>query len=738
MSISSQKSSARKKSAAKGIAPKTIKSIKTRSAAPAKTHLSGKKLKKTTAINTPTAENSHPSFILIEPKPKIKQMASIKGDDTPVCPSSFVTTVKSKTQAEVATPSLASTATPVEPTLSPVSKPQPVASIIPPKEDRVIHLRPPIIVKDLAVRMAIKPFLLISDLMQLKILVSINQPVEPEIARKLCEKHGFKLELERRGEPIAKPTESPKEKIIDQKTIPELAEARRLVARPPVVTIMGHVDHGKTSLLDAIRKANVAAGEAGGITQHMGAYSVAIPSDDPKIALKAITFLDTPGHEAFTAMRARGANITDVVVLVVAANEGLMPQTIEAIDHARAAQVPMIVALTKMDLEASQKMKDRVKKQLQEHDLAPEEWGGKTITVELSATKKTGINQLLEMILLQAELMELKSEQEGPAEGTVIEAQMESGRGVTATVLIRKGTLKIGDALVIGPQWGKVRALVDEYGKMQKYVGPSTPIKIVGLSGIPLAGASFRVVKSEMEARAQSEKEQEKFRTQKLEIPKRITLDDLLSITNDNRKVFNLILKADAWGSCEAIIQTISKLPQDKVRIEIIHTAVGPVTESDVLLASASKALIISFQVKVDNVAAETLKMENVQIHFFRVIYDITSKLLELMGGLLEPQTILTSLGMAEVKQVFTLSKGGQVAGCLVTQGRITRKGHVKVLRHKNVIFEGGISTLRRFQDEANEVRVGLECGIRVSGFNDYQLGDIIEVYHLEKIASKL
>ncbi len=627
------------------------------------------------------------------------------------------------------------TVAPPSPEPSPVSvSPAPAKAAVK-LDDHIIHLKPPIIVKDLAARMAIKPFQLISDLMQMKILVSINQPVEPEIARKLCEKHGFKLELERRGEHPVKPVEAPKE---EPKAAPVAPRAENLIGRAPIVTIMGHVDHGKTSLLDAIRKTNVVAGEAGGITQHIGAYDVSVPSQDKKSPPRTITFLDTPGHEAFTAMRARGANVTDVVILVVAASEGLMPQTIEAIHHARAANVPILVALTKMDLDAAQKMKERVKKQLQEHDLAAEDWGGKTITVEVSATKKTGIDQLLDMILLQAEMMELNAEQECPAEGSVIEAQMEAGRGSTATVLVRKGILQLGDAVIVGPHWGKVKALIDDKGKMVKQACPSTPVKIVGLSGVPVACATFRVMESDVEARTHSEKEHESMRSQKLEAPKRLTLEDLLSTTADSRKTLKLILKADVQGSCEAIIQSLGKLPSDKINVDIIHTAVGPISETDVLLATASKALIVGFQVKVDNSAADTAKHEGVQIQLFRIIYELVDKVREFMSGMLDPDTKLTSLGLAEVKQSFAISKGGAVAGCIVTQGRIERKGRVRVLRRKNVIFEGGISNLRRFQDDVSDVRTGLECGIRLDGFNDYEVGDVIEVYHIEKIAQKL
>jgi translation initiation factor IF-2 len=622
---------------------------------------------------------------------------------------------------------------PAAPAKAATAEVAPVAA--PAGSDKIVHLKPPIIVKDLAARISVKPFQLISDLMQLKILVSINQPIEPDVARKLCEKHGYKLELERRGEHPVKAVEAPKEKA---KEVVVKPKAEKLAARPPVVTIMGHVDHGKTSLLDAIRKTNVVAGEAGGITQHVGAYTVSVPSADKKAPPRSITFLDTPGHEAFTAMRARGANVTDIVILVVAASEGMMPQTIEAMNHAKAAKVPIMVALTKMDLEAAQKGKDRVKKQLQENDLAPEDWGGKTITVEVSATKKIGIDTLLEMILLQTEVMELKAEFECPAEGVVIEAQMEAGRGPTATILVRKGVLRVGDALVVGQFWGKVKGMIDDKGKMIKEAPPSTPVKIIGLSGVPSAGIPFEVMKSEIEVRTRGEAEQASLRATKLEGPKRITLEDLLTASSDNRKILKIILKTDVQGSLEAIHQSLSKLPHDKINVDVIHSAVGPITETDVLLATASKALIVGFQVKVDTSAAETAKHEGVQIQLFKIIYELVDKVREFMAGLLDPEIKLSSVGMAEVKQKFEVSKGGAVAGCLVTHGRIEKKGKVRILRRKNTIFEGGIGSLKRFQDEVSDVRSGLECGIRIEGFSDFQTGDIIEVFHIEKIQAKL
>jgi translation initiation factor IF-2 len=407
-------------------------------------------------------------------------------------------------------------------------------------------------------------------------------------------------------------------------------------------------------------------------------------------------------------------------------------------NHAKAAKVPIIVALTKMDLEAAQKMKERVKKQLQEHDLTPEDWGGKTITVEVSSTKKMGIETLLEMILLQAEVMELKADSTGPAVGNVIEAQMEPGRGPTATLLVRKGTLKVGDPVIVGPHWGKLKGMLDEHGKPLKQAGPSTPVKIIGLSAVPTAGEELKVVRSDVEARQHSEGQHEQLRARKLEAPKRLTLEDLLTATADNRKILKIILKADVQGSLEAIMQSIGKLPQEKINVEVIHTAVGPITESDVLLATASKALIVGFQVKVDNSAAEAAKHHDVQIQLFRIIYELFDKIREIMAGLLDPELKVNNIGAAEVKQVFSISKGGNVAGCLVTQGRIDRKGKARILRRRNVIYEGNVATLRRFQDDVSEVRNGLECGIRVDGFDEYEPGDIIEIYQLEKIAQKL
>jgi len=497
-----------------------------------------------------------------------------------------------------------------------------------------------------------------------------------------------------------------------------------------VVTFMGHVDHGKTSLMDAIRKARVAVGEAGGITQHIGAYSV--PVKDHKI-----TFLDTPGHEAFTAMRARGANVTDVVVLVVAADDGIMPQTKEAISHAKAAKVSIIVAINKIDLPSANVM--RAKQQLQEHGLVAEEWGGDTLMCEVSATKKIGIDQLLDTIILQSEVLELKSNPDEPAKGNVIEAQVEQGRGPTATVIVRAGTLRLGDCLVIGPHWAKIKALIDDKGKNIKEAGPSTPAKIIGLSGVPEAGAEFTVVANEKIARITSETRETEMRLGKLEAPQKVTFENLFdTLASAQKKVLNLVLKCDVKGSAEAIVASLEKITSDKITLNIMHTAVGPITETDVLLASASNAIVVGFNVKVDQGAAETSKREKVSIKLFNIIYELFQQVEEAMVGMLDPELKDAVVGHAQVKQIFDLSKGGSVAGCVVTDGRIIKSAKARLLRKKLVIYEGYISTLRRFQDNVGEVRSGVECGLRLDHFHEFQAGDIIQCFQIEKVAQKL
>src|SRR6266403_1001121 len=590
---------------------------------------------------------------------------------------------------------------------------------------KVIHIKPPIIVKQLAVELGLKPHQLIAELMNFNIFANINQTIEPDIASKIAESHGFVLEKERRekGGGVHKV-----EQVVVAPPPPVIEKQEALKPRAPIITFMGHVDHGKTSLLDAMRKTRVASGEAGGITQHIGAYSV-----DHKG--HKITFIDTPGHAAFTAMRARGANVTDIVVLVVAADDGVMPQTIEAINHAKAApHVEIMVAINKVDLPSANI--DKVKKQLQERDLTPEDWGGKTIVCEVSATRGTGIDHLLEMMLLQAEVMDLKASPTARARGTVIEAQVEPGRGPTATVSVQMGTLKVGEPFICGDYSGKVKSLIDDKGKAAKEAGPSTPVKVLGFTGLPNAGDEFLVMESERTAKTLSDERLQAKRAEKLTVPQRATLETLLE-SAAGKKVLRLVLKCDAQGSVEALTAALKQIESKKVDLEMIHAGVGPISESDILLASASSAVVIGFNTKVENMAVTAAKREGVQIKLYSIIYELLDQMKDAMAGLLDPEFRETVLGHAEVKQVFELSKG-IVAGCLVTDGRIARTGRARVIRKRQPVYDGGLSTLRRFQDDVKEVRSGLECGIKLGDFSEYQVGDIIECYQLEAMAQKL
>ena len=592
-------------------------------------------------------------------------------------------------------------------------------------QQKVILIKPPIVVKQLATELGLKPHQLIAELMTYNIFANINQTVEPDIASKIAEKHGFILEKERRekGGGVHKV-----EQVVVAPPPPVIEKEEELKPRGPIITFMGHVDHGKTTLLDAIRKTRVAAGEAGGITQHIGAYAVNHNS-------ATLTFIDTPGHAAFTAMRARGANVTDIVVLVVAADDGIMPQTIEAINHAKAApHVTIMVAINKIDLPSANI--DRVKKQLQEQGLTPEDWGGETIVCPVSGTRGTGIDHLLEMITLQAEVMELKASPTARPRGTVIEAQVEAGRGPTATVIVQMGTLRIGDPFICGDYNGKVKSLLDDHGQPVKKVGPSTPVKVLGFTGLPNAGDEFLVMESERAAKQLSDERLEAKRATKLFVPQRATLETLLE-TPEGQKVLRMVLKCDTQGSLEALVGALKQIESKKVNPELIHSAVGPISESDILLASASDAVVVGFNVKVESMAVSPAKREGVQIKLYSIIYELLDQIKDAMAGLLEPELRETAIGHAEVKQVFQLSKG-IVAGCLVTNGRIARSARARVLRKRQPVYDGGISTLRRFQDDVKEVRSGLECGIKLGDFSEYQVGDIIECYQLEQIAQKL
>ena len=596
----------------------------------------------------------------------------------------------------------------------------------PETDKKVIHLKTSITVKDLAPLIGIKPFQVIADLMSLQIFANINQTLELDTVAKLCEKHGFVLEREKKDTSKGHHKQEVKVEVPKE---PEKPREEALKPRAPIVTFMGHVDHGKTSLLDAIRKTRVAAGEAGGITQHIGAYSVQRNG-------QTITFLDTPGHAAFTAMRARGANVTDIVVLVVAADDGLMPQTIEAINHAKAAKVQLMIAINKIDLPTANI--DKVKTQLQERGLTPEDWGGDIICCPVSATKGTGIDNLLEMISLQSEVLELKSDPRATPRCTVIEAQLEQGRGPTATVIVRMGTLRVGDAFICGNYWGKVKQLISDTGKPIKEAGPATPVKVLGFSGLPNAGDELVVMESERAARLLSEERLFDIRNSKLAAPQRATLENLFAnIAEGQKPTLQMVLKGDVQGSVEALVGALKEIPQSKITLDIIHSAVGPITESDVLLASASNAVIIGFSVKVENNASTVAKREGVQIKLYSIIYELIDQVKEAMAGMLEPELRETVIGHAEVRQVFDLSKG-KVAGCYVSDGRISRSARARVLRKRQPIYDGGIGTLRRFQDDVKEVRAGLECGIKLGDFSEYLPDDIIECYTLEKVPQQL
>lgn len=592
----------------------------------------------------------------------------------------------------------------------------------------VIHIKPPIIVKELAQRMDLKPFKLIQDLMEMDVFANLNQSIEPEVAAQICEKHGFTFEKEKREKGAGVHKVEEVIEVPEEEDIEEVAE-EQLSIRPPVVTFMGHVDHGKTSLLDAYRGSRVVSGEAGGITQHIGAYQIERNG-------QKVTFIDTPGHAAFSEMRARGANITDIVVLVIAADDGLMPTTLEAIDHCRAADVTMIVAINKVDLPAADL--NKVKGQLQEHDLAPEDWGGTTICVEVSAKEETGLDDLIEMIHLQAEVLELKANPEGAARGTVIEARTEPGKGPTATVVIQSGTLSVGDPFICGDEYGKVKALLNDTNERIKSAGPSVPVEVIGYSGVPHVGDELIEMESERKAKKLGEERAEQKRQDKLQPQQKSALETLFANIEQGKKTsLKLIIKADVQGSLQAIEKSLLEIESEKVNVEILRQNAGPITEADVLLASASDAILIGFNTKVEAKAQPLVKREGVQVKLFSIIYELIDQVKEAMLGLLEPETREKVIGHAKVLEVFKLSSG-KVGGCVVTDGRVARTARARVLRDKVPIYDGGFSTLRRFKDDVKEVKNGLECGIKLGKFNDYQKDDVIECYELEKLEQTL
>ena len=596
-----------------------------------------------------------------------------------------------------------------------------------------IMLRPPIVVRELAEKMGKKPFQVIADLMGMGVFATVTQTIDTEVAIKICAKHGIRFETEKRDK-ASHVVNAPKEVKVE---LDQEDREETLKPRPPVITIMGHVDHGKTSLLDVIRKANVVSGEAGGITQHIGAYTIAYPHPQRKADMMQLTFLDTPGHAAFSAMRARGANVTDIVVLVVAANDGVMPQTLEALSHAKAAKVPIIVAVNKMDHPNANPM--RVRQQLQDKGLVPDDWGGDTLYVDCSAHTKLGIDKLIDSILLQAELLELKANPDRKAKGNVIESGVEPG-GPVATVLVRKGTLRVGDVILCGQHYGKVRAMMNEEGQRLKEATPSVAVRVLGLNGVPDAGSEFSAVENERAARDLADERGLENKKAELEgvRPQRRTLEDIFGKMSDlSAKVLKVIVKADTQGSVEAICDALQKIESDKVSLEIIHSAVGAVTLHDVQLAASTDGIILGFHTRVDSSAAESAKREGVQIKLYAIIYELIDQVKDAMAGMLDPLLKEVIVGQAEVRKLFELSKGGTVAGCAVTTGRLVR-GKMRVRRKNLVIYEGISLTLKRFQDEVSEVRAGMECGVRLDGFDDFQELDVIECYSTEKVTQRL
>lgn len=589
-------------------------------------------------------------------------------------------------------------------------------------EGNLVIVKPPIVVRDFAVLLGLKPFQLISELMEMGIFASMNQTIEEDVARKISKVKGFDLEIKHRGEKADKP--KVKEEKIDED------DESLLQLRPPVVCILGHVDHGKTTLLDTIRKANVVAGEAGGITQHVGAYQIS--HGDNKI-----TFLDTPGHAAFSKIRERGANLTDVSVLVVAADDGFMPQTDEALKFAQRSQSALIVAINKMDSKGADA--DKVKTQMQERSIPSEDWGGDIVTVPISALNGDNVEELLDMILLQAEVMELKANPDAVSEGVIIEARQEIGRGPTATVIVQKGTLKIGDAIHCGEVYCKVKALIDDQGNQVKNAPPSTPVNILGWSGVPAAGAIFRRCKNEREARREVDeylldsKVVESVSTEAVE-QESSGVDALFAaISKSKATSYKVILKADVRGSLEALQGSLELIETDKVLLEILQGDVGPVTKNDVQMAKTSGADVIGFNVKLDNGVMGEAKHQDVQVFQNNIIYEIIDLVKDNMADLLEPEVIEKKTGRAEIRQVFKLSKGRTVAGSMVMEGSITRNKGARLLRGNEVLAEGKIDTLKRFKDDATEVKAGFECGIHLEGFERYEEGDVIESFELEK-----
>jgi translation initiation factor IF-2 len=581
--------------------------------------------------------------------------------------------------------------------------------------EKLLRLGEAITVKELAEKMDARPAEVIKVLMKMGVMATINAVIDLEKASALAQTFGYSVEA----------AADSGEALTDDEDSEET-----LVWRAPVVTVMGHVDHGKTSLLDAIRATNVTQSEAGGITQHIGAYEV-------NTARGKIVFLDTPGHEAFTAMRARGAQATDIVVLVVAADDGVMPQTVEAITHARAANVPIVVAINKIDLPNANP--DRIKQQLSEHGLVPEQWGGETIYVEVSAKRKENIDELLEMILLQAEILELRANPARRGQGVVIEAELDKNRGPVSTVLLQRGRVRVGDAFVVGMHYGRIRALLNDRGEKILDAGPATPVEVVGLSGVPLAGDVFQVVTDEKKARQIATLRQQRRREEYIQRTSRVTLEDLYrQIKEGEVKELNVLIKADVQGSAQVVRDTLEKLSTAEVRVRVIQGAVGGITESDVMLGSASNAILIGFNVRPTPKARELAEREGVDVRLYSIIYDLISDVRAALEGLLEPEVAEHIMGRAEVRETFHIPRIGVIAGCYVTEGTMTRNAECRLLRDNVVVYQGRIASLRRFKEDVHEVASGYECGIGLERFADVKQGDVVEPFVREQVAKKL
>lgn len=696
-------------------------------------------------ISMPEIKPSQPQKRDVQPEVVIKFNQKPEVPREPARkPAPLVPPTISKSPAPAVPPSMGKAPAPLVP---PVSKAAPVvppmpgrapAPLVPPqsshmqphaaqekKEFKTIQLKAPIIVRDFAKAMDLKPFRLISELMDMGIFASMNQSIEDPTAIVIAKKHGFNLDIRHRGE-----QQQPKKKEAVKR--PE-DDIKNYVPRPPIVCILGHVDHGKTTLLDTIRNTNVVAGEAGGITQHTAAYQVTCNG-------KKITFLDTPGHAAFSKMRERGANVTDIAILVVAADDGFMPQTDEALSFAQKAGVPIVVAINKMDAKGANI--DRVKQQMQKRGITSEDWGGEVLCTPISALKGENIDKLLELVLLQAEIMELKANPKAPVEGVIIESQLEQGRGATSTVIVRQGTLKTGDVIISGEHWCKVRALIDDKGGRMKEAAPSTPALVMGWTGAPEAGDSFEKVDNDREAKCITE---EAIRSRKLQAaaesePHAASIEELMAaIENKDHKVYKCIVKSDVSGTVEALVACLKDIKSDKVGLEVIAESVGQITKNDVDLAATAGASIVAFNVKQENGVAGLAKHKGVEIVSHNIIYELINTVKEAMKNLLDPELRENKLGAAEVRQLFNISKGGKVAGCMVTEGIVKNGKFARVFRKgREISSRGKISEIKRFKDDVAEVRAGYECGITLNNFTDFEPGDVIECFEILEIRPEL